>query len=121
MPYHTPTKKRNTRDIILGRRGNIDPGPAQQAAKKAKTPPTQNQPPPQPVSKYTIKTSEIRVELFPTQKPNRRLTPKEYEEEVADAIIWKRVPRTHLYDKPTYPWVPQCSPFTVNFDLNAPQ
>lgn len=45
----------------------------------------------------------------------------EYEQELQDSKIWLRVPRTHIFDKPTYPWVPQCSPYTVNFDLNAPQ
>lgn len=49
------------------------------------------------------------------------MTPSEYTEEVNDARIWFRVPRTHIFDKPTYPWVPQDSPYTVNFDLNAPK
>lgn len=49
------------------------------------------------------------------------MTPKEFQEELLDAAIWKRVPRTHILDKPTYPWVPQVPTYTVNFDLNAPQ
>lgn len=49
------------------------------------------------------------------------MTPKEYENELEDAKIWCRAPRTYIRDKPTYPWVPQDSPFCVNFDLNAPQ
>lgn len=58
--------------------------------------------------------------LFPTPPKNRRMTPKEYADEVADAIIWKRHPRTHILDKPFYPWVPEVPKYTVNFDLNAP-
>lgn len=49
------------------------------------------------------------------------MTKWEFEQELQDAAIWHRVPRTHIYDKPTYPWVPQNSKYTVNFDLNAPQ
>ncbi len=45
----------------------------------------------------------------------------EYEQELEDSIIWHRVPRSYIKDKPTYPWVPQDTPFTVNFDLNAPK
>lgn len=48
------------------------------------------------------------------------MTAKEFAEELLDAKIWQRVPRTHIYDKPTYPWVPQDSPHMVNFDLNFP-
>lgn len=49
------------------------------------------------------------------------MTSKEFAEELMDAYIWKRVPRTHIHDHPTYPYVPQVSDYTVNFDLNAPQ
>ncbi len=49
------------------------------------------------------------------------MTAKEYEEELNDARIWLRVPRTHIFDKPTYPWVPQVPHYMVNFDLNPPQ
>lgn len=49
------------------------------------------------------------------------MTPEEYEQELCDAKCWLRVPRTHIFDKPTYPWVPQIPKYTVNFDLNAPQ
>lgn len=49
------------------------------------------------------------------------MTPEEYEQELIDAKCWCRVPRTHIFDKPTYPWVPQLSKYSVNFDLNAPQ
>nr|DAF43304.1 MAG TPA: TT viral ORF2 [Anelloviridae sp. cte1V1] len=45
----------------------------------------------------------------------------EYAEELFDAYVWKRVPRTHIFDRPTYPWCPQDTKYTVNFDLNAPQ
>lgn len=49
------------------------------------------------------------------------MTKWEYEQELEDAKYWCRVPRTFINDKPTYPWVPQNSPYCVNFDLNAPQ
>lgn len=49
------------------------------------------------------------------------MTPEEYEQELIDAKEWKRVPRTHIFDHPTYPWVPQVPYYTVNFDLNAPK
>lgn len=58
--------------------------------------------------------------LFPPEPKNRRMTPKEFEEELQDAKIWKRVPRTHILDKPFYAWVPEIPQYTVNFDLNAP-
>ncbi len=60
--------------------------------------------------------------MFTDNKPvNRLMTAKEYEQELIDAKAWCRVPRKYIFDKPTYPWVPQESPYMVNFDLNAPQ
>lgn len=60
--------------------------------------------------------------MFPPEPTkNRRMNVWEYEQELEDAKIWCRVPRTHIKDRPTYPWVPQDSIYTVNFDLNAPQ
>ncbi len=53
----------------------------------------------------------------PAQK-NRRLTAKEFEEDLADSKIWDRYPRHYLLEKPFYknmyitPLVP-----SVNFDL----
>lgn len=49
------------------------------------------------------------------------MTAQEYEWEVQDAKAWFRHPRTHIFDKPFYPWVPEVPKYTVNFDLNAPQ
>ncbi len=46
---------------------------------------------------------------------NRRLTSKEFEEELLCSKIWGHRPRTFLLDKPFYdsvPWTP-----LVNFDL----
>lgn len=63
----------------------------------------------------------FKAKLFPTTPVNRRMTPWEYEQELIDAREWKRVPRTHIFDKPFYPWVPEVPKYTVNFDLNAPQ
>lgn len=49
------------------------------------------------------------------------MTPEEYEQELIDAAIWKRHPRTHILDKPFYPYCPPVPKYSVNFDLNAPQ
>lgn len=59
--------------------------------------------------------------MFETKKPNRRMNAWEFAQELEDAKIWCRAPRTHIFDKPTYPWVPTVPNYTVNFDLNAPQ
>lgn len=45
----------------------------------------------------------------------------EFEQELIDARAWGRMPRTHIFDKPTYPYVPQVPHYSVNFDLNAPK
>ena len=59
--------------------------------------------------------------MFPDEKPiNRRMTSKEFQEELEDSKIWCRNPRTFIHDKPMYPWVPEVPKYTVNFDLNAP-
>nr|UHS18383.1 MAG: hypothetical protein [Betatorquevirus sp.] len=60
--------------------------------------------------------------MFNDYKPkNRRMTPKEFEEELWQASIFKRPPRTMLHDTPFYPWLPVTplanQPF-VNFKLN---
>lgn len=61
---------------------------------------------------------------------NRRLTPKEREEELLDSKIWDHYPRDYIFDMPFYknmiitPLVPKLKhpkphlPPTVNFDLN---
>lgn len=54
-------------------------------------------------------------------KNNRRMNPWEFEQELQEAKIWGRMPRTHIFDKPTYPQCPSVPKYTVNFDLNAPQ
>ncbi len=61
-----------------------------------------------------------KVTLFDEPKRNRRFTPAEYEQEVEEAKIWRRVPRSFILDRPTYPWVPQNTKHMVNFDLNPP-
>lgn len=48
------------------------------------------------------------------------MTSKEFAEELKDAAIWKRVPRTHILDRPFYPWVYTDNKQCVNFDLNYP-
>lgn len=59
--------------------------------------------------------------MFPKPPENRRMTPQELEWEIQDAKAWLRVPRTHIFDRPTYPWVPENPKYMVNFDLNPPQ
>lgn len=49
-------------------------------------------------------------------KKNRRFTPKEFEEELKEAKIWKRRVRHYIYDKPDYN-LPIFEPL-VNFSLN---
>lgn len=64
------------------------------------------------------------INIFgPTKPKNRRLTPKEQEQEKMDAAIWHRPQRTFLYDLPYYPWVPKDPEkfisefYKVNFEL----
>lgn len=59
--------------------------------------------------------------MFHTEPVNRRMNAWEFEQELADAKIWGRMPRTFLFDKPTYPMCPEVPTYTVNFDLNAPK
>lgn len=59
--------------------------------------------------------------MFQTEPVNRRMNAWEFEQELADAKAWGRMPRTHIFDKPTYPYVPQIPQYCVNFDLNAPK
>lgn len=49
------------------------------------------------------------------------MTPKERAEEIQEAIIWKRVPRDYILDRPTYPWIKPDYNYMVNFDLNPPK
>lgn len=119
MPY-TPKSTRNIGEFNRGRRRNTITDPAPQAAKKTKSPQKQNQTPP-PAPKYIIKNTVTKVKLFPSPKKNRRMTPEEFEQELIDAKAWGRVPRSYIFDHPTYAWVPEVPKYTVNFDLNAPQ
>lgn len=48
------------------------------------------------------------------------MNPWEYQQELEDAKIWCRNPRTHIFDKPFYPFVPPSDKYAVNFDLNFP-
>ncbi|AXQ66411.1 MAG: hypothetical protein [Anelloviridae sp.] len=114
--------RKSTRDNILGRRRNTDRDTTHPPAKKTTQAQTQDQRPPQQNNTFTITKCVFNVKLFPDdKKPNRRMTAKEYAEELQDAKIWHRVPRDYIFDHPTYPWVPQIPKYTVNFDLNAPQ
>lgn len=57
----------------------------------------------------------------PVKPKNRRLTPKELEEDLILAKIFKRPLRTFINDTPTYPYLP-VTPLAnqphVNFKLN---
>lgn len=59
-----------------------------------------------------------KVNLFGDPTPNRRLTPKEFEEELQESKIWGHRPRLYIKDKPFYDFLPITPkiPF-VNFDL----
>lgn len=55
-------------------------------------------------------------------KLNRRMTPKEFEQELIDAKIWKRRVRHYINDKPDYN-LPVIEPLVnfvprVNFQIN---
>nr|UHS18262.1 MAG: hypothetical protein [Betatorquevirus sp.] len=54
--------------------------------------------------------------MFEKEPKNRRLTPRELEDEKIVAAIFKRPLRTFIRDPPTYPWLPP-EPI-VNFKLN---
>lgn len=49
---------------------------------------------------------------------NRRLTPKEREDDLFLAKIFKRPPKDYLFDLPFYPYVPPTP--KANFNLNYP-
>lgn len=53
--------------------------------------------------------------MFEKETPNRRLTSKEFEEELKDAAIWGHYPRLYIKDKPFYKDLPPTP--LVNFDL----
>jgi len=58
--------------------------------------------------------------MFYEETPNRRLTPKEMEDEKYIANLFKRPYRHFIKDKPFYPYVPTDEKLMVNFDLNYP-
>nr|UHS18314.1 MAG: hypothetical protein [Betatorquevirus sp.] len=117
----TLPRNTDTGHIGHGRRGNTTRG-NQATQKRAAPPPTPNQQAPQPTSSIKIHKCTFNVKLFDDDPPkNRRMTAWEFKEELEDAAFWHRAPRMFIKDRPTYPWVPQDTPFTVNFDLNAPK
>lgn len=52
------------------------------------------------------------------QPKNRRMTPAELADDLVLAKIFKRPLRSHILDKPFYPYVPTLNNQRVNFDLN---
>lgn len=55
--------------------------------------------------------------MFAPEPPkNRRLTPRELQDEIYLATLFKRPVRTYFNDPPFYPWLPP-EP-KVNFKLN---
>ncbi len=84
----------------------------QAAAAQAQAPAPQT-----PINKAIFK---LKTSIFgDTVVKNRRLTPKEYEDELIVAKAFCRPPRNYIYDPPFYPWLPPAPivPF-VNFSLN---
>lgn len=65
-----------------------------------------------------MKKPTIKVNLFGYTPQNRRMTPKELEEEISESKIWGHYVRQYILDRPHYkdmPITPKV-PF-VNFDL----
>lgn len=60
--------------------------------------------------------------MFGDSTPNRRLTPKEFEQELIDSKIWGHKPRTFIKDTPFYDFLP-ITPIIprVNFELGYKQ
>jgi len=56
--------------------------------------------------------------MFEREPKNRLMTPKEMEDELFFAKLFKRHPRRYILDRPFYPYVPQMPKHMVNFDLN---
>ena len=55
--------------------------------------------------------------MKPPQK-NRRMTPREFKEELEESAIWDHWPRTYILDKPHYKNIPITPVIPkVNFDL----
>lgn len=56
--------------------------------------------------------------MFGDEPPNRRMTPKEFKEELEESAIWGHRPRTFIKDKPFYDFLP-ITPIIpkINFDL----
>lgn len=70
--------------------------------------------------KYVIKHCNTKVNIFyDTKQKNRRLTSREFEEELIASKIWGHRPRTYLLDIPFYDNVPITPVIPkLNFDLN---
>ncbi len=94
-----PKRGSGKRLIDIGRRRNTTRGETYPRAKKAKTPPKANQPAPQQINKYRIENCKIKVSLFPEPAQNRRMTAWEFEQELQEARIWGRRPRSFIFDK----------------------
>lgn len=59
--------------------------------------------------------------MFGDETPNRRLTSKEFEQELIDSRIWGHRPRQYLKDKPFYDFLPITPVIPkINFDLGFP-
>lgn len=126
-PPSTNNKAENTRrnpNTARGKRG-ADTAAAAQATQAAATTP-QNSNPQINATKYRITMSNCTVSMFPDCKmpKNRRMTPKEKEEELFISKLFKRPPRDFILDHPFYPYVPAppkgYEHVCVNFDLNYP-
>lgn len=56
-----------------------------------------------PTQAINLKIIKLKTNIFgETVQKNRRFTSKEFQEELEDARIWKRRPRTFIRDHPYY-------------------
>ena len=117
----SPANTRNThqQNTDRGKRRSDAIQPAPPAATRATINQAQNTPVNEQPTKIRIKQCTTKITLFDEPKKNRRRTPKEMEDEILLASIFKRPVTPYIYDPPFYPWLPPTP--LVNFDLNYKQ
>lgn len=68
-----------------------------------------------PTQAINLKIIKLKTTIFGDPvKPNRRFNSREFAEELQDARIWKRRPRTFIRDHPYYDVIPEP---LVNFNM----
>ena len=117
MPLRPPipnTNEQKRRRDGIGKRANA----TTQTAQRTQTQPPTTQTPAQATNQKTkIRIIELKTTMFgdKKQKPNRRFTPWEFQEELEISKLFGRPPRTYFYDTPYYPFFPPTP--IANFDL----